>query len=88
MTNGNCIGRLPTQNGKRGCMNTLNSTLKSLASAVAAAVITVSMSYGVVSSSNALPWTPGSGSPASLAKVLIQPSQPWFGQPSPAVLVD
>jgi len=73
-------------------MSALKNTLKSLACAMAAAVITVSMSYGMVTSSAALPIGYSSvndtGSHIALAKVLIQPSHPWFGQPSPAVLVD
>jgi hypothetical protein len=72
-------------------MSALKNTLKSLACALAAAVITVSMSYGMVTSSAALPIGfsgNDTGSHIALAHVLIQPSHPWFGQPSPAVLVD
>jgi len=70
-------------------MSALKNTLKSLACAMAAAVITVSMSYGMVTSSAALPIGfsgNDTGSHIALAKVL--PSHAWFGQPSPAVLVD
>jgi len=71
-------------------MSALNSTLKSLACAVAAAVITVSMSYGMVTSSAALPvGFSGNDTCSHVAlATLIQPNHPWFGQPSPAVLVD
>jgi len=70
-------------------MSALNNTLKSLACAMAAAVITVSMSYGMVTSSAALPiGFSGNDTGAHVALAKVLPNHPWFGQPSPAVLVD
>jgi hypothetical protein len=69
-------------------MNTLiNNGLKMLACGAAAAVITLAVSMSFVHSTaevrnesyTTTPW---------MAKLSVEPSHAWFGQPQPAVLVD
>ena len=70
-------------------MNVSNGLVKSLLCGAAALVITSSMSYSMVVSSNTLPFglAPQADRPI-LAKRLVTPLHAWFGQPAPAVLVD
>ena len=70
-------------------MNVVNSAVKAMVCGAAAMVITLSMSLGVVQSTATYHWN--LGEPATrpaVAKLSIQPQHAWFGQPSPAVLVD
>ena len=70
-------------------MRVTNGLVKSLLCGVAAIVITSSVSYSMVVSSNSYPV--GFDSQVSrpvLAKRLVTPLHAWFGQPAPAVLVD
>ncbi len=70
-------------------MSVSNGLVKSLLCGVAAIVITSSVSYSMVVSSNSLPVGFGTDvSRPALAKMLVTPLHAWFGQPTPAVLVD
>ncbi len=70
-------------------MSVSNGLVKSLLCGVAALVITSSVSYSMVVSSNSLPVGFSSDvSRPALAKMLVTPLHAWFGQPAPAVLVD
>ena len=70
-------------------MNVADSTVKALVCGAAAMVITLSMSVGVVRSTAVYHWNVAEpvARPA-VASLSIQPQHAWFGQPSPAVLVD
>ena len=72
-------------------MSALNGSVKSLVCGIAAMVITVSMSYSVVQATATDPWLSvhdvAVARPA-IAKSSVRPEHAWFGQPSPAVLVD
>jgi hypothetical protein len=65
----------------------INNSLKVLACGTAAVAITLVASFSFVHSTavvhdasyTATPW---------VAKLSVQPSHAWFGQPQPAVLVD
>jgi hypothetical protein len=69
-------------------MNALvNNGLKMLACGAAAAVITLVVSMSFVHSTavvHSASYTPT----AWIAKLSVEPSHAWFGQPQPAVLVD
>ena len=70
-------------------MSTVDTTVKSLICGVAAALITLTMSWSVVHSTATNPWA----SEAAVAhpaatRVALQARHQWFGQPAPAVLVD
>ena len=68
-------------------MNTmLNNSLKAVSCGAAAIVITLAMSFSFVHSTAVVHNT--TPAPAAwMAKLTVQPGT-WFGQPSPAVLVD
>jgi hypothetical protein len=69
-------------------MNTLvNNGLKALACGTAAIAITLVMSLGFVQSTAVVHNTAITAAPW-LARVSMQPTHAWFGQPQPAVLVD
>jgi hypothetical protein len=69
-------------------MNTLvNNGLKALACGTAAIAITLVMSLGFVQSTAVVHNNAATPAPW-LARVSMQPSHAWFGQPQPAVLVD
>jgi hypothetical protein len=68
-------------------MNTmLNNGLKAVSCGAAAVVITLAMTFSVVHSTAVVRTTPPAPA-AWMAKLTVQPGT-WFGQPSPAVLVD
>ncbi len=69
-------------------MNTfVNNGLKVLACGAAAVVITLLVSFSFVHSTAVV--HNQSYSPAPwMAKLSVEPSHAWFGQPQPAVLVD
>ncbi|HEY4210052.1 MAG TPA: hypothetical protein VGM84_01115 [Steroidobacteraceae bacterium] len=70
-------------------MNVSNGLVKSLLCGVAALVITSSVSYSMVVSSNSLPIGFGADvSRPTVARMMVTPLHAWFGQPAPAVLVD
>jgi hypothetical protein len=69
-------------------MNTLaNNGLKALACGTAAVAITLAMSLSFVQSTAVVHNTVATPAPW-MARVSMQPSHAWFGQPQPAVLVD
>ncbi len=71
-------------------MNALNGTVKSLVCGIAAMVITVSMSWSAVRVTATDPWLTSHDVAVrpAVAKLSVRPEHAWFGQPSPAVLVD
>ena len=70
-------------------MNALNTIVKTLACGAAAIVITLAMSATVVHSTSTYHWNLGeTGTHPAVAKLAPQPQHAWFGQPTPAVLVD
>ena len=70
-------------------MNALNGTVKSLVCGIAAMMITVSMSWSMVEATATVPWVAAVGVAHSTAvKPTVRSQHAWFGQPSPAVLVD
>lgn len=69
-------------------MNTLiNNGLKALACGTAAVAITLAMSLSFVQSTAVVHNTRITATP-SMARLSVQPTHAWFGQPQPAVLVD
>jgi hypothetical protein len=66
-------------------MNTMNTTLKSLACGMGALAITAVLSWSFVQSTSA---APGATPAVRMAKLTIQQRHVWFGQSQPAVLVD
>jgi hypothetical protein len=69
-------------------MNTLlNNGLKALSCGTAALAITLAMSVSFVQSTAVVHNTDYVATPW-MAKLSMQPSHAWFGQPRPAVLVD
>ena len=69
-------------------MNTLvNNGLKALTCGAAAVAITLVMSLGFVQSTAVVHNTTLTSTPW-MARLSVQPSHAWFGQPQPAVLVD
>jgi len=72
-------------------MSALNSTVKSVVCGAAALAVTLVMSLSVVHATATNPWASPraqAGNHASVAWTSIEPENAWFGQPSPAVLVD
>ncbi len=70
-------------------MNVMNGTMKSLLCGVAALAVTLTMSWSVVHATATYPWASEVAvSHPAVAKVALQSQHAWFGQPSPAVLVD
>jgi hypothetical protein len=70
-------------------LNGVNGTMRSLLCGVAAMVVTLAMSWSVVHATATYPWaTEVAVSHPAVAKVALQSQHAWFGQPSPAVLVD
>jgi hypothetical protein len=70
-------------------MSAINSTVKHVVCGVAAMVISLSMSWSMVKATATYPYLGGTLiAPPAVAKVATQPPHAWFGQPSPAVLVD
>jgi hypothetical protein len=67
-------------------MNTLHTTLKTLACGMGALAITAVMSWSLVASTATVPGA--AASTAQVAKLTIQQRHVWFGQSQPAVLVD
>jgi hypothetical protein len=53
-----------------------------------ALAITAVMSWSLVESTSAAPWSSGANPTAQMAKLTIQQRHVWFGQSQPAVLVD
>ena len=69
-------------------MNTLvNKGLKAVACGTAAVAITLAMSLSFVESTAVVHNTTLTSTPW-MARLSVQPSHAWFGQPRPAVLVD
>jgi hypothetical protein len=69
-------------------MNTLiNNGLKALACGTAAVAITLVASFSFVQSTAVVHNTVATPTPW-MARLSVQPSHAWFGQPQPAVLVD
>ena len=70
-------------------MSTVDTTVKSLVCGVAAALITLTMSWSVVHSTATFPWASEAGvAHPAVTRVALQSRHQWFGQPAPAVLVD
>ncbi len=70
-------------------MSSVNNVVKSLACGAAALVITLTTSAGVVQSTATYHWSlAAAGSHPVVVKLAVQSPHAWFGQPSPAVLVD
>lgn len=72
-------------------MSALNSTVQSVVCGAAAIAVTLVMSLSVVHATATNPWatpTPRAAGSHSSAWASIEPENAWFGQPSPAVLVD
>ncbi len=72
-------------------MNALNGTVKSVVCGIAAMVITVSMSVSMVQATATDPWISAHDvavAHAAVASLSVRSEHAWFGQPSPAVLVD
>lgn len=70
-------------------MSTVNTTVKSLLCGVAAALITLTMSWSVVHSTETNHWAyEGGVAHPAVTRVALQARHQWFGQPAPAVLVD
>jgi hypothetical protein len=65
----------------------LNNALKVLACGTAAVAITLVVSFSFVHSTAVVHNTSYVATPW-VAKLSVQPSHAWFGQPQPAVLVD